>query len=287
MSLDFPADTVGYFIVGFIDLLGIRDSLSFSHSSSNEDQAKQILRAARRVTTFRDDFIRFQEGMQKIQDRHDQLCPKPLREWREIHKGNPVKVFSFSDTIVIYAPLTIQSNRLVPVESCWTILAACAASQLFALVRKSPIRGSIEIGFATEIGEREIFGPAVVEALRLENEIAAWPRIVVGQNLCRYIGNIASGRTHSDSDQINQAFAKRCESLLSCDVLGTASLNLLSSDLAELVPNLDMQNNYQAYVKRAYQFAIDESMRFISENNLKLSDRYKHLANSLDQTSKS
>lgn len=206
--------------------------------------------------------------MQKIQDRHDQLCPKPLREWREIHKGNPVKVFSFSDTIVIYAPLTIQSNRL-------------------ALVRKSPIRGSIEIGFATEIGEREIFGPAVVEALRLENEIAAWPRIVVGQNLCRYIGNIASGRTHSDSDQINQAFAKRCESLLSCDVLGTASLNLLSSDLAELVPNLDMQNNYQVYVKRAYQFAIDESMRFISENNLKLSDRYKHLANSLDQTSKS
>ncbi len=269
---------MGDFIVGFLDLVGSKEDLRrVDVAESEQDKRDRLEIVVRRLRAFRDDFYTYLSTAGKIESEYDAACPESLRARREAKKGNPVKLFVFSDTVVIHASLE-SSQRQVPLESCWMIMMAAAASQLFSLARKVPIRRGIEIGCATELSSTEIIGPVVVEALRLESEVADYPRIVVGKSLRSYVESIAHAECSSETASTNQDFAKIACALIRADIEDNAMLDILSPWLATVMG----QASYEDCLQKARAFASSQFEHFRDSGNLKLAGRYAILSKYLN-----
>lgn len=266
-----------HFIVGFFDLVGIgRDLCDLAKCSKiGQGEVDRLGCLAGKVLRFRDDFEKFEEGEQCVTRKFYDSSSDEERDWRMRHQGNPVKVFTFSDTVVAHSSLDIV-ERQIPLDACSNILMKAAASQLFSLARKTPIRGGIEIGLGIEISDLEVFGASVYEAYRLESKVADWPRIVVGKRLQEYIINAANGRANCDSDLMNQAHARICLDLLRFDHDNVAMLDLLSSTLVTI-----SGVGYVEWLAKARQFVAAELRRFKKHGDNKLADRYSKLSNYL------
>ena len=105
------------------------------------------------------------------------------------------------------------------------LLEAAAAAWLSSLADDIPIRGGVEIGTAAQIGENEVYGPALVKAYRLESKVAGGPRIVVGEQL---VATLESAQPAADPDFWETAeTAQYCRSLLRKDTDGQTILDVL------------------------------------------------------------
>lgn len=269
-----PLSPARHYIVGFFDLVGIGRELCelATFLEVKQEEIDRLGQLARRVMRFRDDFEKFGEGEQRISQEFDEPCSDEERAWRTWHRGNPVKIFTFSDTVVAYSSLDI-TERHVPLESCSNILMKAAASQLFSLVRKTPVRGAIEIGLGIEISDMEVFGTGIYEAYRLERDVADWPRILVGKRLQKYIVDVANSACNCDSDDSNQVHAKLCLDLLRFDHDDVAMVDLLSPSFAAIAGDC-----YPEWLTKAKTFAAAELERFTKEGDSKLMARYTKLS---------
>lgn len=61
---------------------------------------------------------------------------------------------------------------------------------LASLASKHPMRGGIDVGLATEIGPEEIYGTALERGYLLERDVARYPRIVIGDELWKYLNAV-------------------------------------------------------------------------------------------------
>lgn len=261
----------GCFIVGFFDLVGIGSKLCKLPECPKvgQEAVDELGALAVKVTQFRDDFEKFAEGELRISTELDKTRGDAEKEWCQRHDGNPVKAFAFADTVIAYSSLDPREKYL-PLASCLNILMRAATSQFFSLVRRTPVRGGIEIGFGTEIGDREIFGSAAYWAYHLEHKVADWPRILVGKQLRKYISDVAVGHCNSDSDRMNKNAAGLCLELLCFDQDDNAMLDLLSPFLAFLIGD-----EYERYLAKARGFVAFELDRFVKADDSVLARRYK------------
>lgn len=269
-----PLNPAKYFIAGFFDLVGIGRELCelATCSEIGQKEIDHLGHQARKLMHFRDDFEKFEEGEQCVSRKFDESRTHEEREWCMRHRGNPVKVFTFSDTVVAFSSLD-NTERQIPLESCSNILMKAAASQLFSLVRKTPVRGGIEIGLGIEISEQEVFGTGIYEAYRLERDVADWPRILVGKRLQKYIVDVANGRCNCDLDCLNQVHASLCIDLLCFDHDDVAMVDLLSPVVATIVGD-----SYPELLAKARTFVASELERFTKQGDSKLADRYTKLS---------
>ena len=67
------------------------------------------------------------------------------------------------------------------------MLGNCALAMLVHLGKGNPIRGAIEIGVAVDWKEFGIYGSALHSAYSLENSVAKYPRVIIGDELLKYL----------------------------------------------------------------------------------------------------
>ena len=67
--------------------------------------------------------------------------------------------------------------------SLWHALLGLACRSLSALQQGIPLRGGIDVGLGTEMFPNEVYGPALLNAYRLESQAAEYPRTALGENL--------------------------------------------------------------------------------------------------------
>jgi hypothetical protein len=96
----------------------------------------------------------------------------------------------FSDSFVTSVPLRNEGGDLAPLVTVFSALAAAAIVMLTSLASKHPLRGGIDVGLATEIGQGEIYGTALERAYLLEYKLAHYPRIVIGDELWKYLNSV-------------------------------------------------------------------------------------------------
>jgi hypothetical protein len=84
----------------------------------------------------------------------------------------------------------------VPVVTVFSVLSTACVVMLTALASKHPLRGGIDVGLPTEIGPGEIYGTALERAYLLKCRVAKYPRLVIGDELWRYLN---SALTHFES----------------------------------------------------------------------------------------
>jgi hypothetical protein len=174
---------LGHHLVAFLDVLGQRDKfrgLQLPTNTEEETQVKEVLRQTagfvvnlRRV--FQTQFKAFEAGSAKMRAH----TKEPLRP----------NFVGFSDSFITSVPLRNDGGDLVRIVTIFSALSAAAVVMLTSLASKHPLRGGIDVGLATEIGPGEIYGTALERAYLLECKIAKYPRIVIGDELWRYLNS--------------------------------------------------------------------------------------------------
>lgn len=282
----------GYFVVAFVDLLGT-DAKNAEIKAQTEFPVEMLEREVAKVKAFQHDFYAIFEGAAQTEKKLKPLRPENLKAALEKLQGNEVKSYAFSDSLIFYASLNTQQDRLVPVSSCFSILTALVCAQLWALARGCPFRGGVEIGraalFNGNFNGNQILGPALSDAVKLEKQ-AQFPRILVGNEFRNYLQLNSQLSPDSPENRANKAYAESCighicESDEPCPLHVSAeanerktrvySLDVHSDFVAELIGE-----QHKELLNKARDFAELEIKRF-SGHDEKLACRYRHLLNYL------
>jgi hypothetical protein len=213
---------------------------------------------------FEEQFGRFEAGASSLVLRHTKQPVRP-------------RFVGFSDSFVTSVSLRNEGGDLVGIVTVFSALSAAAIVMLMSLATNHPLRGGIDVGFATEIGPQEIYGSALGSAYHLESNEAGYPRIVIGDELWRYF-KAALANFQAQKTPVAQAIAaitERMMGLIATDRDGKQILDYLGQTMVQHAGAGGGQKN--ELVRRAYNFVLVEQKRIVEEGNAKLIDRYESL----------
>lgn len=257
---------LGHHLVAFLDVLGQRDRLRGLKKPANaqeEDEVKEVLRQTAGFvvelrTIFQKQFEAFEAGTPSMQ-RHTK---EPLRP----------SFTGFSDSFVTSVPLREEGDELVPVVTVFSALSAACIVMLTALASKHPLRGGIDVGLATEIGPGEIYGTALERAYLLESRVAKYPRLVIGDELWRYL-NAALSHFESQTTPVAKAITaivKKTMQMIVTDADGHRILDYLGPVTAENAG----PDHGKLMIQPAYNFVLAEQKLMLAKGDPELIGRY-------------
>lgn len=274
----------GYFVVAFVDLLGT-EAKNAEIKAQPEFPAEMLEREVVKVKAFQRDFYDFFESASQAEKKLKLLRPENLKPDLEKLQGNGVISNAFSDSLIFYASLNTQQDRLVPVSSCFSILAALACAQLLSLAKGWPFRGGVGIGRAAQFNGNQILGPALSDAVKLEKQ-AQFPRILVGNGFHDYLQLNSKLPFDPPENAASRTFAEYClgqifEKDEPCqlhkpDEANESKTHIFSLDVhSDFVAEL-IGEPHQMLLNKARSFAECEIQRFTGHDE-KLACRYRHL----------
>jgi hypothetical protein len=276
---------IGYYVVGFIDLLGQQDQLRTLRSlpdKANKEQMASFIQALKKtygvVSGTRDMIGRFFRAFADHKPRTDlsSLTPEQRNAYLQL-TNNPIQIASFSDSIIVFLSLSTIKNKL-PTRGIFGVLAAAASTSLFSLAAGYPIRGGIDIGLGMEIEGGEIYGPSLARAYALESKIAQYPRIVVGKGWIEYLQLTNTLKPKGIYDEIGAATARGCLNLLTTDDDGCAIVDYLGKSCwSSIGAPVDKE-----IIEKAYNNVIRFSEEFQKANDTKKAFRYALLKSYFD-----
>lgn len=281
MAADKADETfVGWYVVAFLDLLGQQDKLrqiSVLPDQGNAEEVAafkhQVMQMYGPVKALRTFFLRSintlssNTGDEKLQE-HEKAF---IQEFRSC----PVYSRTFSDSVIAHVPLRNDLSKY-PCRAIYGVLSAAAITFLSCLANGNPIRGGIELGLGFNIETDEIYGPALARAYTIESKVAQYPRVVIGDELVRYLRAIAANPSTDREDMANATVAKACLNLLTQDDDGHAVLDYLGEDIRGVLQGLP---DTAQIVLKAYDVVVNASDKLKEQRNTKLGFRYTLLRN--------
>jgi hypothetical protein len=257
---------LGHHLVAFLDVLGQRDKFRGLKKPTNvqeENEVKEVLRqtagfVAELRAVFQNQFEIFEAGASNMQ-RHTK---EPLRP----------SFTGFSDSFVASVPLRDEGHELVPVVTVFSALSAACIVMLTALASQHPLRGGIDVGLATEIGPSEIYGTALERAYLLESSVARYPRLVVGDELWRYL-NAAIAHFESQTTPVSKAITAIVKKTMLMIVTDTDGHRILDY-LGHVVSENAGPDHGQLMIQPAYNFVLAEQKRMLAKGDPELIGRY-------------
>jgi hypothetical protein len=143
---------------------------------------------------------------------------------------------------------------------------------LTALASKHPLRGGIDVGLATEIGPGEIYGTALERAYLLECRVAKYPRLVIGDELWKYL-NAALTHFESQTTPVAKAITaivRKTMQMIVTDADGRRVLDYLGLVMVENAG----PDHGQLMIQPAYDFVLTEQKLMLSKGDPELIGRY-------------
>lgn len=268
------------YAVAYIDLLSQKDVLrEINKLPENKTEEKKFISQLKitqgAIHTYRTCFKEFHEAnTSHDKSKFDKLSPEKKEISNRILKYH-IKKLEFSDTIIYYTPLAPQINPF-PITSIHSILTNVAANFITTLSEKLICRGAIEVGIAWEFYKDEIYGPALYQTYRLENEVAKYPRIVIGNEIFKYIISECYAQKDPETDGIRNGIAKMCKDWICNDLDGIKILDYAGKAAKEQLSS-DLINQ----IDKAIDFVNHEYKKFKKDENSKLASRYFFLNNYL------
>jgi hypothetical protein len=274
----------GYYLVAFFDLLGQQEELRQMHSLPNLAVETEVEKFSARVKQtygavkgMRTSFRSFFNSFTKSQVDTFQLDPAQRLIFEQC-KSNDIKIQQFSDCIAIFMPLRDDINKL-PMRGVFGVLAAAATTFLSCLAYGQPVRGGIDVGLAIEIDNDEIYGPALSRAYNLESSVAQYPRVVIGEELIKYLNAHCNQEEKDIFSKISKESANACLKLLAIDDDGYPFIDYLGEYFKE---SMDETYNLEI-IEKAYGFVMTESEKHKAQKNPKLAFKYTLLRNYFEE----
>lgn len=202
----------------------------------------------------------------------EHLSADEQKVWDELAVHPEVKLQRWSDGLVYYSSLGSDqpANKMTSVLK---LVQLAGILYLLGLAGQRPMRGGVEIAWASELHDGEIYGAAVARAYELESELAGYPRVVVGGELQRFIRLHLAQADQGPASQLSKSMASICGSLLSEDFDGSVFVDFLADEFADIVG----RDVHLELAKRAHDFVSQQLAHHRQQRDSKLALRYWHL----------
>ena len=268
-----------YFVVGYFDLMGQKEQLRRLATIPNpedegaiEELRERVMKVWKPVHGFRlafDNYFQsFQESTQQIES-----VPAEFREEYVELTNAQIKMIPFSDSVVIYAPISTKNNR-PNLKGLFGILASSAFSVLRSIAEEHPVRGGIDIGIGLEIDD-EFYGPALASAYTLESKIADYPRIALGDSLVRLLNDYMRIEPSSNPEHVARFISGLCSQFCGLDYDGQMIVDYLGEGASKQIGHLIGRDICELALKKIRE----EQNRFREQQNHVLATRYALLEN--------
>lgn len=272
---------LAYYMVVFLDVLGQSERLEelkkLPTTQAEIDKAAQILDGtAGSIVKLREGFDSLFDALSKPTAILDSLPPDKrsmamsLRQIKIARRG-------ISDSYIMILPLVEDElfGRSRVMLNVWSALGATCGMFIVALAERLAIRGGVEIGLGTPLpiyNGDEVYGPAVARAVRLENKVAKYPRVVVGEHLWQYLCTLEGSIVKTEFDPFAKKYAVGSKNLICQEHDGVRVLDYLGKGVRSLKGGVKPR-----WVKKGYQWVIQEHEKYIKSKNYELAGRYSLL----------
>lgn len=265
------------YAAAFIDLLGQRAQLQ--GCDLLPDRVEDVLPLARAsvsaVRWLHDMFAQFYTALTTDPTDGDKKFDHPRSS--EI-RAVALKYQRFSDGLVIYLSL-MGPPRPEVINGLYGLIAASGALCLLGLTAKRPIRGGIAVAWGAELNDNELYGCVMARAYEMENEVASYPRIAVGEHVSGYLQSVAQLDGDDIAIRYSRALANVTLSLLGRDTDGVLIVDYLGPGFRKhIATTLDPD----AY-RDASLFIVRQLEHWQLVGNDKLVRRYAILKNYFEQ----
>jgi len=256
-------ETAGLYLVALIDILGQGERLSqvpwpLSPGADPREAAKAYKSCIDEIHDLRSSISKYYENFSAS-----------LRESKLDPASRPRLILQmFADTVIAYVQLTYDNSSVVGTLAA---LGACAFTALASLAKGYAIRGGLDVGVGNETDGREVYGPVAASAHYLESKVSAFPRIVVGEGLRRYLDVVEQPTPGHAPSSISVNSIALCRGFLTDDVDGAAIVDYLGQTCLETMAK------GRETACGAYEYVLGQYLRFRKEGNRRLALRYSLL----------
>ena len=276
---------LGYFVVGFMDMLGQQQHLRnldkiplLDQKDHYEEVVEQLRNTYGAVMKMRKDFTDSFNGFKRKIEPPQGLNQQQRKELKSLN-NQPIKLQAFSDSVIIYMPLSLASGFQMPIRGIWGIFGGVATTFLTGFARKNPIRGAIDVGLGMAISRNEFYGPALARAYALESKIAQYPRVVVGDEMIKYLKQTATNEKDDIVSRVSKVMAQQCLNCLAEDFDGYPIIDYLGESYLNTFGDVIDRS----VIKIAYDNIMEMNDNFQKSKNTKLAFRYAFVRSYFDQ----
>lgn len=266
--------STGYYFVAFIDIVGQRDKLKQwislpSNKTENQDVARILLETSEYVKELREQFDIYFEVAARPTDLLELLTPEQLK-WVEQRKQTILWRRGLSDSYFMTVPCWYESSWGAHSLAIYRSLFSICGLFIWALAKKKPFRGAVEVGLGTEISKEEVYGPVNVRVSELEKE-AGYPRIIVGNGLLNHLDDLKQRCSDSLEGRHTKHCVQDCKNLITTDHTDTVILDPMGEGVKS-VPGAVAPE----IIEHAYKFVVSQE-EFFSKSDKKLHGYYSDL----------
>lgn len=275
---------LAYYVVAFVDLLGQSDELRRFKSLPRTDEERRdaedaMAKTGRLIRQLRDRFKELVE--QGANARLDDVPPERREEYKKF-RTPPLFQMGFSDSFVVAMRLPTDIKEPVDLAQAangvFLMLSGLAGISLVGLSSGVAMRGGVDISLGMDVYPNEVYGPALMNAYRLESQVAQYPRIVLGRSLLGFLIWASGIETEEPMLQLARSMARGCRPLVREDYDGFYMLHPLSPMIREAIKADDFDNRWG----HARAWISDEIKRFSEAGDDKHRSRYVQLARYFD-----
>lgn len=274
---------ISFYALAYIDILNQKEVLArIDKIPENEEEKQELIKNLKEslgvIDAFRSGFDKvFNHEMSRASfnslNKISNLTEEKDNLLSRI-RGTEIKQQLFSDSMIYYTSMA-SSPQFIPITGIHRLLYNIIIVLIATLPTGMVCRGGIEAGVAGEFFKGEIYGPALSQAYILESEKAKYPRIVIGEEICKYILSECQRKGNDLESKYRNWIAECCRKMICTDVDGVKILDYFGQTTREMIS--DTQKSIvddKESIEKALEFAEKEWERFKSEGNEKLAQRY-------------
>lgn len=263
----------------FIDILGQLEQYKneglLPPFKSNEEK-DQFRDKIKKTIIPIDDLQKTSEDMLRASTNYESPLRKSLDEPQKhiYDKMNEesIKQQRWSDGLVYFVSL-LEGNVKCPMAGIYKLFSLSGNLCYLGLAKKRPLRGAIDIAWALELHDGELYGAAVAKAYELESKVAQYPRIVVGKRTVDYLMANINNPLSDIYTEYNRNLSKTCLNMLASDADGYHFIHYLGNTFNHYVSDNALEELYN----KALAFVTEQCDKWHNEHNTKLALRYSHL----------
>ncbi len=211
-------------IVGFVDILGFS---SLVQRSKSDPQIIQLLKS--------------------IYDSVEEACKNPDIGNVKSNQYQYTEVIYFSDSIIVSSAATIKGIA--------STISALSTLQHRLLCHGILVRGGVTVG-DTFKDERIIFGPAIIDAYRLEQLVSIYPRIIIDEKFASFC------RSHKEFEDFGDRFIQDDDGTIFIDPFWKYKLSQMNSIIENEIAQM------RQFIEKECKYSI---------NNQSIFDKYNWL----------
>lgn len=269
----------GYFVVGVVDILGQKAKLDhLAEVTSYEPNLETLIPVLKETFGVVSGTCKLLVTCYNSFDGAEHIPDDATEEQRKYVQSvvkSDLKLTTISDSIITHAPLDGEPKSK-GINNLYATLFAFSATMLFSLAAKHPVRGAIDIGYGAEMYDDVIYGSCLNSVNYLESKCAQYPRIVVGNNVEKYLQSFVPLPEDSIVNKYKKYMAEQCNKLIRHDIDGITYLHYLGDDFIDLQGG---KNELNEVIRMAWQYVITELERHSLKGDDKLEARYRALTN--------